>query len=205
MRAFLLSAVVAAVSLGSAVADDLAPYVDPSLHAIEPEGELSSLPEETRQLVGDLSASAKSTAELFEEMTKEQLDFRPPDESHTPRWNAEHLAGAQILFFSKYFHSLDDRLPVVERMPKQSPEDYEPWHPDWDGAEEAGWIREADAYVRRYAYLLKDVDLDAPVQDDVLPPFFKTPRSLLKGLAGHWSEHTANVQKKFATDGWPKE
>lgn len=174
-----------------------------NLQPIAPEGSIADLPAEVQSLLADMKTAAEKSAAVFEPLSTEQLDFRPEDGTHTPRWNAEHLAGAQMMFFSKMYHSIDDRIPVIDQMPKQMPEDYTARNPTYDGKQEAARIRDADAYARRYAYLLKNVDMDAPVQDGVLPPFFKSNQSLITILTGHYGEHTANVVKKFDAPGYP--
>ncbi|WP_146580536.1 hypothetical protein [Neorhodopirellula pilleata] len=65
------------------------------------------------------------------------MSFRPSDGTHTPRWNAEHMAGRQLLFFSQIYHALDSRIPVVDRNPQQMPADYEARNLIWSGKEEA--------------------------------------------------------------------
>ena len=186
-----------------ACADDSPITTDAELRPFEPEATMDVLPSETRQLVEKLSEALSSSAEVFEPLTAEQMSFRPADGSHTPRWNAEHLAGAHLKFLSSYLHSLDDRIAVVDRLPKQMPDDYQPRHADWDGAKEAEQMRAVDAFTRRYAYLMKDVDLDSNMPEGVVPPFFKTPRSLLTILTGHYGQHTGNVKTKFEADDWP--
>ena len=184
-------------------AEDAKAVVDKTLRPFKPEAKIDVLPDATKKLVNQLAKATEESAKVFEPMSVEQLGFRPADGSHTPRWNAEHLRGAALMFVSKYYHSLDERIEVIERMPKQMPDDYQPAHPGWDGQKEAEALREAKGFVRRYAYLLKDVDMDAEVDAGILPPFFKTPRALFSGLAGHYKEHTDNVKKKFDAEGWP--
>ena len=54
------------------------------------------------------------------------------------------------------------------------------------------------SFTRRFAYLLKDLDLDKKA-----PGSFWTPRKLLLQMERHYGEHTANVQKKFKLPDWP--
>lgn len=174
------------------------------LHPFEPEKSIDEVGKELRDLVEGLEEAANQSASVFEPLTVDQMSFRPPDGSHTPRWNAEHMRGVVEKFVSSYLHSIDPRIEIVDRTPQQMPDDYQPSHPDWDGKQEAAAMREAAAFVKRYAYLMEDQDLDAPLPAGVVPRFFKTPRGLLTILTGHFDGHTGNVKKKFEADGWPQ-
>lgn len=215
LRQFATAALVvfaATLTVPDASADDKAAGDSPStgsfkpnpMRPFEPEGKLSDLSPETRKLFMDLKKAAEASADVFAALSVEQLNFRPANGTHTPRWNAEHMAAVHESFFSRLYHSIDDRIKVINDFPKQMPDDYKAAHPTWDGEKEAGRIRRAEAFARRYAYLLKDTDMTADLEKGILPGFFKTPESLLKIVAGHYGEHTANVKKKFDAEGWPK-
>ncbi|MEM1063157.1 MAG: DinB family protein, partial [Planctomycetota bacterium] len=117
-----------------------------------------------------------------------------------PRWNVEHMAGRELLFFSQIYHAIDPAIPVMDENPAQMPPDYEPQHPDWTGAEEALRVRRVREFVVRHAHLLQDLDLD-----ERAPGSRWTPRGLLEQMASHYREHTANTVKKFELPGWPAE
>lgn len=179
----------------------------------QPTGELAAL-------LGKMDAACRASQAVFAPLTAEQLNWRPPDGTHTPRWNAEHMMGRQLGFFSQIYAAIANQpssvppnirvdeetikehytiFTHIDLNPKQMPDDYAPAHPDWDGAEEARGMQRANAYVRRFAYLLDGLDLDAKA-----PGSFWTPRRLLKQMDRHFGEHTANVEKKFELDGWPE-
>ena len=145
-------------------------------------------------------ASAASQA-VFAKLSAAQMSHEPADGSHTPRWNAEHIRGTELLFFSQIFNAVDPAVPVMNRMPKQMPPQYAPAHPEWSGREEAAATARVQAFTRRYAYLLDGLDLDTKAPGSR----FWTPRALLKQMDRHIGQHTANVQKKFEADDWPKE
>ena len=147
---------------------------------------------------------AKDTAEaasraVFEPLSVAQMNHRPADGSHTPRWNAEHMRGRELLFFTQIFHAVDAAVPVLDENPAQMPPDYRAAHPQWSGAEEARRTRQVGAMTRRFAYLLDGLDLDAKAPGSR----FWTPRALLKQMQRHYGEHTANVVKKIESGDWP--
>lgn len=167
--------------------------VDPPADAVPISGDLESM-------FDAMEASIEKSAKVFEELTVEQMNFRPADGSHTPRWNAEHLAGRQLQFFSQIYNAKNPQIPVVDINPKQMPDDYEFLHPQWTGAQEAERMRAVSQYCRRYAYLLNDIGLDNK------PPAGRWPslRSLLGTMDKHYTQHTGNVIKKMDAEGWPQ-
>ena len=127
------------------------------------------------------------------------MNFEPANGTHTPRWNAEHMMGRQLLFFSQIYAAISPyAFRPIDLNPEQMPPDYRAAHPDWGGVEEARQMERANAFVRRFAYLLDDVDLDARA-----PGSRWTLRALLKQMGRHFAEHTANVVKKFDQPDWP--
>jgi len=152
------------------------------------------------ELMQKMDASCQASQEVFAPLSAKQMSWQPPNGTHTPRWNTEHMMGRQLLFFSQIFSAIDPTHKPVDLNPKQMPRDYQPAHADWTGAEEARQMQRANAYVRRFAYLLEGVDLDAAA-----PGSRWTLRRLLRQMDRHYSEHTANVVKKFELDGWPAE
>ncbi len=159
------------------------------------------VPAHLQPLFDRMEAANRRSQDVFRKLTVEQMNFKPSNGSHTPRWNAEHMAGRQLLFFSQIYHQLDESIPVVDWNPRQMPEDYEARHPDWSGADEARMMQRVDAFCRRYAYLLKDIPLKAK------PPATNWPtlEALLLQMERHYDEHTGNVKKKFELPDWPSE
>ncbi|MEQ8848204.1 DinB family protein [Botrimarina sp.] len=181
--------------------------------AIAPAAEPLDLPEppeekkewrasgELGELLTAMAEASAASREVFEPLTAEQLNWRPPNGTHTPRWNAEHMAATQLMFFSQIYAQLDpDRHEVVRINPEQMPDDYQPAHPDWGGEQEAAQMEAISDYVQGHAYLLEGLPLD-----EAAPGSRWTPRRLLKRMESHYDEHTANVKKKFELEGWPAE
>jgi L-ascorbate metabolism protein UlaG (beta-lactamase superfamily) len=160
----------------------------------KPSGELATL-------LDKMDASCKASQKVFAPLSATQLNWQPPDGTHTARWNAEHMMGRQLGFFSEIYAAIEpETFSHIDLNPAQMPPEYKPAHADWDGAEEARQMGRAGAYVRRFAYLLDGVDLDQPA-----PGSRWTLRKLLEQMDRHFTEHTANVQKKFDLEGWPTE
>ncbi len=157
------------------------------------------LPAEVSVLMDKKEAACEASQQVFAKLSVKQMNFRPSDGSHTPRWNAEHMMGRELLFFSQIFHALDPTIAVMDLNPKQMPPDYVARHADWTGEEEARQMERVSEFTRRYAYLIKDLPLD-----EKAPASGWTPRGLLRQMERHYSEHTANVKKKFLHDDWPK-
>ncbi|MEO1498123.1 MAG: DinB family protein [Planctomycetota bacterium] len=155
--------------------------------------------EELAELFAAMEASCEASQEVFRPLSAGQMNWRPPDGSHTPRWNAEHMTGRQLLFFSQIYAAIDPETHrVVDINPQQMPADYEAAHSDWTGDQEAAQMQAVSEYVRGFAALLEGEDLDTKA-----PGSRWTLRGLLKQMDRHFEEHTANVKKKFALDGWP--
>jgi hypothetical protein len=137
---------------------------------------------------------------VFSPLSVQQMNFKPSNGTHTPRWNAEHMMGRELLFFSQIYAKQDSAIRPMDLNPQQMPPEYVAAHADWDGGEEARQMRRVSAFSRRFAYLLADLDLDQKA-----PGSFWTPRGLLQQMHKHYDEHTANVIKKFELPQWPKE
>lgn len=160
----------------------------------QPTGELS-------ELIEKMDAACKESQKVFAPLSANQMSWQPPNGTHTPRWNTEHMMGRQLGFFSQIYAAIDpDSFAHINLNPAQMPPDYKAAHPVWDGAEEARQMERANAYVRRFAYLLDGVDLDKPA-----PGSRWTLRRLLMQMDRHFGEHTSNVEKKFELEGWPAE
>ena len=156
--------------------------------------------DELKELFAKKETACNSSQEFFAELSVEQMNFKPGNGSHTPRWNPEHMMGRELLFFSQIYNAVDPMIPVMDLNPKQMPEDYEFAHPDWTGAEEAKQMQRVAAFTRRFAYLLDNMDLDRRANGSRI----WTPRALLRQMERHYSEHTENVKKKMELPGWPE-
>ncbi|MEN1682241.1 MAG: MBL fold metallo-hydrolase [Planctomycetota bacterium] len=155
--------------------------------------------DELADLFERMETACTASQQIFAPLTAEQLNWRPPNGSHTARWNAEHMMGRQLGFFSQIYAAIDPEITAIDLNPAQMPPDYKPAHPDWDGAEQARQMERSAAFVRRFAYLLDGGDLDRRA-----PGSRWTPRRLLLQMERHFNQHTANVKKKFALPGWPQ-
>ena len=147
-----------------------------------------------------MEKSCRDSQNVFMALSVKQMNFKPSNGTHTPRWNTEHMMGRQLQFFSQIYHAIDPTIPVMDLNPKQMPPDYEFANPDWTGAEEARQMQRVSDFCRRYAYLLEGLDLDKKAPGSRWP----TLRALLEQMRRHYSEHTANTIKKFDLPDWPK-
>jgi hypothetical protein len=145
-------------------------------------------------------AACKDSREVFAKLSIEQMNFKPANGSHTPRWNAEHMMGRELLFFSQIYNAVDPSISVMDLNPKQMPEDYKFAHEDWNGEEEARQMKRVEDFTRRFAYLLDGMPLNRKAKGSR----FWSPQALLAQMERHYNEHTANVVKKMELDGWPK-
>jgi hypothetical protein len=159
----------------------------------KPTGELAAL-------LDRLDRASAASQEVFAPLSVEQMNFRPANGTHTPRWNAEHMMGAQLLFFTQIYSRQDPAISPIALNPKQMPADYVAAHADWSGAEEARQMDRAAALVRRFAYLLDGLSLD-----ESAPGSRWTLRRLCEQMERHSGEHTANVKKKFELADWPRD
>ncbi len=145
-------------------------------------------------------AASVATQQVFAPLSSDQMNFRPANGTHTPRWNAEHMMGRELGFFTEIYAQLDPAIAKIDLNPAQMPPDFQPAHPDWTGKEEARQIERVTAMTRRFAYLLADLPLD-----EQAPGSRWAPRGLLEQMARHYGEHTANVKLKFELPDWPHE
>ena len=186
------------ISLGqSQVEDSSHKLIDPAVLLEKP----PAVPVHLREFFDRMEAANRRSQDVFRKLSTAQMNFKPSNGTHTPRWNAEHMAGRQLLFFSQIYHALDPKIPVFDWNPAQMPPDYKARHPEWSGKEEARAMQRVDDFCRRYSYLLESTALDAK------PPATNWPslRALLLQMERHYDEHTANVVKKFELPDWPKE
>lgn len=143
--------------------------------------------------------SQQATRELFSSLSLNQMNFKPANGTHTPRWNAEHMMGRELGFFSQIYNAVDPSIPVMDLNPKQMPKDYEFAHEDWSGEEEARQIERVQNFSRRFAYLLDGMNLNKKAKGSRW-----SPQALLRQMERHYKEHSANVRKKMKLEDWPK-
>lgn len=158
------------------------------------------MPRDLESLFAKMEAANRESQQVFSGLSVRQMNFKPANGTHTPRWNAEHMMARQLLFFSQIYHALDPTIPVIDLNPRQMPSDYVAAHPDWTGAEEARQMQRAGDFARRFAYLLDGLDVDrkAPASS------WSSLRALLVQMQHHYGEHTANTVKKFDLPDWPE-
>ncbi|MGI9429207.1 MAG: DinB family protein, partial [Bythopirellula sp.] len=158
-----------------------------------------AMPAELAELFEAKEQACRASQQVFAKLSAGQLNFKPSNGTHTPRWNAEHMMGRELGFFSEiYQRQLPGVIRHLDLNPKQMPPDYVAAHPEWSGAEEARQMERVSKFTRRFAYLLDGLPLD-----EKAPGSFWTPRRLLKQMERHYNEHTANVNKKFELADWP--
>ena len=64
------------------------------------------LSETLETLFQAMEKSNLKSQQVFEKLSAKQLNFRPSNGTHTPRWNSEHMMGRQLGFFSQIFHAI---------------------------------------------------------------------------------------------------
>ncbi len=158
-------------------------------------GELSTLLERMR-------LKNEESQDVFRPLSRGQMNHRPSNGTHTPRWNVEHMMGTQMLFFSAVYANRDDSFAPLRMFPNQMPRDYEAAHPLWTGEEEARQMQRAMDYSMRFAYLLDGLDLDTLPKG--APGFARSLRGMLTLVGDHYDEHTEHVRKKLELPDWPK-
>ncbi len=158
------------------------------------------MPEELAALFEEKEAVQKRSAEVYRPLSAEQMNFRPSNGTHTPRWNVEHTNGYELSMFSAFYAGADPEISRITERPEQMPPDYVPANPEWTGAEEARAIERTMAFTRRFAYLLDGMALDATAQGARLPL-----GRMVQMMGNHYNEHTSNVEKKFDLPDWPAE
>ncbi len=159
------------------------------------------MPADLEELFAKMEASCRASQQVFSKLSVAQMNFKPSNGTHTPRWNTEHMMGRQLGFFSQIYNAIDPTIPVMNLNPKQMPEDYEYAHASWNGAEEARQMQRVSDFTRRFAYLLDGQELDKQAPGSRWPSL----RALLEQMHRHYAEHTANTVKKFDLPDWPEE
>ncbi len=163
---------------------------------------LKTRPAAMRAEIADLLAAKENAAAeaqaVFRSLSVNQMNHRPGNGTHTPRWNAEHMMGMELRFLTAVYAGVDPSIGIVNLAPAQMPDKYRAAQPDWTGAEEARQIERVQKLTRRFAYLLRQLELD-----DRPPGSPWTLRGLLQQMQRHYVEHTDNVRKKFELPDWP--
>lgn len=158
------------------------------------------MPAELAELYETKEEVQKACAEVYRSLNASQMNFRPSNGTHTPRWNVEHTNGYELSMFSAFFSATDPEIARINERPEQMPPDYVPANPEWTGAEEARQIERTAAFSRRFAYLLDGKGLDATAEGARVPL-----GRMFEVMGNHYNEHTDNVKKKFDLPDWPKE
>lgn len=159
------------------------------------------MPVKLADLFARMEKSCEASQQVFAKLSTEQMNWKPSNGTHTPRWNTEHMMGRQLLFFSQIYNAIDSAVPPMNLNPKQMPNDYKYAHADWDGAEEARQMQRVSKFTRRFAYLIDDLDVDKRAPGSRWPSL----KALLLQMERHYSEHTTNTVKKFDLEDWPQE
>ena len=159
------------------------------------------LSKELTTLFDKKEAACKKSREVFAKLSVAQMNFKPANGTHTPRWNTEHMMGRELQFFSQIYRAVDPEIPVMNLNPAQMPNKYKFAHKDWTGEEEARQTKRVEDFTRRFAYMLDGMSLNKRAKGSR----FWTPKSLLAQMERHYKEHTGNVVKKMELDGWPTE
>ena len=158
------------------------------------------MPTEWSELFAAKEQACQKSQMAFSNLNPNLMNFKPSDGTHTPRWNAEHMRGRELLFFSQIYAQVDPAIQPIDVNPEQMPPDYVAAHPDWWAKEETRQMESVSAFTRRFAYLLDGLELD-----EQAPGSRWTPRGLLEQMQRHYNQHTANVKKKFELPDWPAE
>ena len=159
-----------------------------------------SMPDDLEKLFSGMEKSCADSQAVFAKLSAKQLNFKPSNGTHTPRWNTEHMMGRQLLFFSQIYNRIDPTIPVMDLNPKQMPRDYVYAHPQWDGKEEARQTQRVSDFTRRFAYLLEGLNVNQRAPGSRWPSL----RALLLQMQRHYGEHTKNTVKKYSLPGFPQ-
>jgi len=160
------------------------------------------MPAELDALLDAKEAAFNESMATFAGLRADQLNHRPGNGTHTPRWNIEHMLSVELAFFSSVYSNIDPEIAPIQIFPQQMPPDYIPAHPGWDGEAEVRQAQRVRDFTRRFAYLLDGVPLDELPEG--APRFAGDLRGLFRLTEDHWREHTANVRAKFELEDWPE-
>ncbi len=160
-----------------------------------------TMPDELEELFDAKEQRADEAQAVFAPLSVDQMNHKPANGTHTPRWNIEHMIGRELLFFSRIYAARDQELRAMNLNPQQMPPEYTPRHPDWTGREEARQIERVQAFTRRFAYLLDGMALDELPQG--APKFARSLEGLFAIMGRHYPEHTGHVKEKMEQPDWP--
>lgn len=157
-------------------------------------------PERTvRQMLKSLRGDRKTLIDNLGKVTREQLDHRPSDGSHTIRWNFEHTTARELGLFSQIYHALDPGIPVINWNPAQMPRDFVPRHPDWGPDEIVRHVRRVGAFTERFSYLLADAPPTMRIEGTRFSLDYLTAL-----IVGHYQNHMNKAVHKFTLPDWPR-
>lgn len=159
------------------------------------------MPADLAELFDAKEVASKKSQDTFEKLRVDQLNHKPANGTHTPRWNAEHMGSAELYFFSSVYSKIDPAITPLRLFPQQMPPDYVAAHPEWNGMDEAMQMQRIEDFARRFAYLLDGMPLDKLPEG--APGFVTDLRGLFKQMENHYGEHTAHVHEKQEQDDWP--
>ncbi len=162
-----------------------------------------TMPSELVSLFEKKEALAAESMAVFTPMSADQMNHKPSNGTHTPRWNVEHMTGVELGFFSSVYNKRDSEVTAIRRFPKQMPPDYVARYPTWTGAEEARQIERTQAHSRRFAYLLDGLPLDELPEG--APRFVQSLEGLFATMGRHYPEHTGHVIEKTKQADWPND
>ncbi|MEC8554949.1 MAG: hypothetical protein VXZ82_08095 [Planctomycetota bacterium] len=83
--------------------------VDPAVFLEKP----TDIPEHLCELFDSMKTSNRRSRDVFRKLSTAQMNFKSSKGSHTLRWNAEHMAGYQLLFFLQIYQETDPEIPLV--------------------------------------------------------------------------------------------
>lgn len=164
------------------------------LHPIAPANENKQLEKQMQMHLHSVNEAVRASIGTFRPLSVQQLDFSFAPESHTLRWNAEHLASSQVWFFSETFQKVDRRIRKVKVLPKQNPKRYRPLNAGWDGKRLADWMDECNDFCCRYSYLLGQLKLNQRLYRTQ----FRSLRVMLETVEWHFYHHTNIVRQKLS-------
>ena len=158
------------------------------------------MPKELAQLFGQKEKVARQVEADYARLSVRQLNHKPSDGTHMPRWNAEHIMGRELGFFSNIYSHRSPMILPIDLNPPQTPPEYQPRHPDWTGDEEARQIERTQAFTRRFAYLLNGIEPNQTPKGSPWPL-----KKLFDQMAHHYQYHTNKLPPKFKLLDWPKD
>lgn len=152
-----------------------------------------------RQMLKSLRDDRRALIDTLGKVSKEQLDHRPSDGSHTIRWNFEHTTARELGLFSQIYNALDPEVPVINWNPAQMPRDFKAHNPAWGPEEIVRHVRRVGAFTERFSYLLADAPPTMRVEGTRFSLDYLTAM-----IVGHYQNHTSKAVHKFTLPDWPR-